>query len=262
MKNFLFSFLVFAISFSAFAQGKIDGFYRGKANTTTVLGFGVENSKSYLAGRNEVALSRDLFYATLFGAYGITNNLDIQINVPYLESDQNKNLQDISIFAKFRFHQKRAIQLSLGIGFSAPLSNYDIGGLYDIGQQATIIETRAMAHYQCNSNWFATLQSGFSYKFDEVPNSIPFTLKIGKASKHWYFDVYYDYQYTFGGDDYLGSPRPQNFRKFGVDYHKFGSTLYKPLFKNIGLYITASYLVAGRNVFLGSTYGTGLVYNF
>ncbi|MEO6347819.1 MAG: transporter [Aquaticitalea sp.] len=258
--------LVILITFNGYSQGKIDGFYRGQGKGTAVLGFGFEDSKKYFAGRTKINLSRNLFYANLYSAYGITNNLDAQVSIPYLISDDNMNLQDISLFVKYRFYKKQIengnFQMSFGAGFSTPLSDYAIGDLNDLGQQATIIETRAMLHYQSNSNWFGTLQSGFSFKLEEVPNSFPFALKVGKASEKWYYDVYYEYQYSFGGTDYLGSPRPQNFKEFGVDYHKVGGTIFRPISKNLGAYVSISYLLKGRNSFQGAAYGLGLSYDF
>jgi len=53
------------------------------------------------------------------------------------------------------------------------------------------------------SGWFLNLQSGFSFKFKEVPNSFPVTFKKGKASTKNYFDFWYDFQHSFGGIDYL-----------------------------------------------------------
>ncbi|MGJ8592585.1 MAG: hypothetical protein ACSHXF_08560 [Aquaticitalea sp.] len=262
MKIFIGSlFVVFTIS-QSFSQGIIDGFYRGKGNGTAVLGFGFEDQKSYFAGKTEVDLSRSLFYGNLFSSYGISENLDAQISIPYLISDDNRDFQDIGIFLKYRFYTNGNIQLSFGTGFSTPLSNYAIGDLNDLGQQATIIQTRIMLHSQFANNWFGTIQSGFSYKFDEVPNSLPFSLKVGKATSKWYYDAFYEYQYSFGGNDYLGSPRPQNFREFGVDYHKLGSTVFKKLSENFGAYFNLSYLLEGRNTFQGASYGLGFTYDF
>jgi hypothetical protein len=254
------------ISFNGFAQGIIDGFYRGEGKGTAVLGVGFEDPKNYFAGREKVDLSRSLYYVNLYAAYGITDNLDAQISIPYLSSNKNSNFQDISLFTKYRFLKKktesRTLELSLGGGFSTPLSNYTTGGLNDIGQRATIVEIRAMLHYYCDNNWFGTLQSGYSFKLEEVPNSVPLALKVGKASEKWYYHVFYEYQYSNGGSDYLGSPRPQNFREFGVDFHKIGGTLFRPLGKNLGAFVNLSYLLSGRNSFQGPAYGIGLTYDF
>ncbi|MTE25376.1 hypothetical protein [Winogradskyella ouciana] len=251
------------LSLSSYSQGRIDGFYRGQGNTTLVLGYGYEDSKSYNIGREPSSLSRTLTYISVFASHGVLDNLDVQVSLPYLESDTNKSLQDISLFSKYRFYTKTTrngqLQLSAALGFSTPINDYKIGGLYDIGQQATVIDTRALAHYKWNPNWFVTVQSGFSYKLEEVPNSIPFVFKAGRATKNWYYDVYYDFQYSIGGIDYRGTPSPQNFRELGVSYHKIGATLYYNILKNFGSYITYAHLIDGRNSFTGPSYGIGLV---
>ena len=56
------------------------------------------------------------------------------------------------------------LQLSLAGGFSTPIGNYTTGGLNDLGQRATILEGRALIHYHWHTGWFATFQSGYSYK--------------------------------------------------------------------------------------------------
>lgn len=260
------SFFLLLTSCLVFSQGKIDGFYQGQGNTTIVVGGGFEDSNEYLAGKDKTGFERDTYYISLFTSYGITDNLDINVSLPYIESGKNKNFQDISIALKHRFFKKLyangVLELSGSAGFSTPVSNYKIGGLFDIGQQATILESRIMSHYKVNSGWFATLQSGFSYKLEEVPNSVPLTLKAGRAKKNIYYDIYYDAQFAMGGIDYLGTPRPQNFRELGVTYHKVGTTIFAPILGNFGAYGTFSYIIGGRNIFLGPIYGVGLSYNF
>lgn len=249
----------------SFSQGKIDGFYKGKGKGSVVLGIGFEDSKNYFAGTEKIGLSRDLYYINLYGAYGITDHLDVNVSLPYLSSDDESDFQDISIMVKYRFFQTTSetgnLEFSLGAGLSTPVSDYNVGGLNDIGQQATVIETRAMAYYKWHSGWFATLQSGFSFKFEETPNSIPVTLKAGKAAAKWYYDVFYDYQHAFGGIDYRGTPPPQNFSELGVDYHKVGGTVYRSFSESFGAALNLSYLLGGRNTFQGPVYGVSIVYN-
>lgn len=255
--------LVTTISIS---QGKIDGFYKGKQQGAVVLGIGFEDSKAYFAGTNKLDLGRSLYYISVFSAYGITENLDANVAIPYLISDDNANFQDIAAFLKYRIFQIKSdhgsLEISGGAGFSTNLTNYDLGGLNDIGQRATIIETRGMFHYGFNTGWFATLQSGYSFKTGTTPNSVPATLKLGRATSNWYFDLYYDFQHSFGGIDYRGTPRPQDFSAFGVDFQKVGGTFYKPFSEKTGAYLSLSYVLDGRNVFQGPGYGIGLVYNF
>ncbi|MAP55450.1 transporter [Altibacter sp.] len=253
------------LTFTVIAQGSIDGFYRGKGNATFVLGGGYKKGNAYFAGNDKLDIGREEFYVSLFGSYGITNIFDVQVSVPYTEIGPNKAFQDIRFFAKYRFYEQQknsaSFQLSTALGFSTPLSNYTIGGLNDIGQQATSLEPIIMGHYQLDTGWFVTLQTGYAFKFDEVPDALPTTLKLGRALQTWYFDGYYESQYSFGGIDYRGTPRPQNFKEFAVDYHKIGGTIFKPLFKNFGIYGSVSYVFAGRNIFQGPGYGLGLVYD-
>jgi len=259
--NLLF---LFFISLNVFSQGKIDGFYRGQGNLTTVLGVGAENFNNYFAGKNKIDLSREGKYINLFASYGLSENLDAQVSLPYIENDRNKDFQDLSLFLKYRFYktENNNLELSLGLGFSTPVSDYDIGGLYDIGQQTTTIDTRFMIHYKWQNNLFITIQSGYDFKFDETPNSLPFTLKVGQALNTWYYDIYYDYQYAFGGADYRGTPPPKSFSELGVSYNKIGGTLYKSITLNFGGFISYSNIISGRNTFQGNSFGLGLVYNF
>ncbi len=262
--NFFLLLFFMIVAFPALGQGKIDGFYQGTHQGAIVLGGGFEDSKKYLAGDNKLDLERSTYYVSLFTAYGITDNLDVNLSVPYISSTTESNLQDLSLMLKYKLLQFNSepgiFEVSTAAGFSTPLSDYTIGGLNDIGQQATIVETRAMVHFMSKSSWFATLQSGFSFKLEEVPNSLPATLKVGKATSTWYYDVYYDYQHSFGGIDYRGTPFPQNFREFGVDFHKVGGTLFKPFSSTLGAYVSVSYIFEGRNTFLGAAYGLGVSY--
>lgn len=253
-------------TFLGYSQGQIDGFYKQQHEGTLVLGAGFEDTKNYYVGSQRTDISRSLYYGNIFAAYGILENLNAQVAIPFLSSNDNTNFQDISVFIKYRFgkvvFEKSVLEFSAAAGFSTPLTNYDVGGLNDIGQQATTLQSRLMLHYQVDSGWFGTLQSGYNYKFDEVPNAFPLTLKVGKAAADYYYDIYYDYQNSENGIDYLGTPRPQNFKEFEVDFHKVGGTFFKPFNPNWGMYVSLGYVVSGRNVFQGPSYGLGLVYDF
>jgi hypothetical protein len=266
MKHFILLFFVLFFITETYSQGKIDGFYRGKGNATAVFGLGFEDSKEYFAGTEKTGLSRSLYYANLYGSYGITDNFDASLSIPFISSNKNSGLQDLLLFLKYKVYQtdigNGKLQISLAGGFSTPLSDYKIGGLNDIGQQATVIETRGVVHYHLNSGWFGTLQSGYSFKLEETPNSVPLTVKLGKTASKWYYDVYYDFQHSFGGIDYRGTPSPQNFKEFGSDFHKVGGTVYTSFSDSFGSYVSLSYVLSGRNVFQGPAYGIGLVYNF
>ncbi|NNK54731.1 MAG: hypothetical protein HKO97_09230 [Flavobacteriaceae bacterium] len=263
----IITIVILLCAIATYGQGRIDGFYKGKNNGAVVLGLGFEDGKKYFAGGSgKLDLTRSVSYGNIFGAYGLTEDLDVNISIPYIVSDDNADFQDISVYLKYRLFQiqgeKGNFEISVAGGFSTNLTDYDLGGLNDIGQQATILDGKGLIHYKWNSGWFATAQSGFSFKVDPTPNSMPLTVKAGKATAKWYYDVYYDFQHSFGGIDYLGTPRPQDFREFGVDFQKTGGTVYHSLSDTFGIYASLSYVFDGRNIFKGPGYGAGLVYNF
>ncbi|WP_298514267.1 hypothetical protein [uncultured Kordia sp.] len=255
---------ILSCSYHGMAQGAISGFYNKKGDATLVLGAGFEDSKNYFIGREKSDLSRNLYSISIFGIYGINDRFNVQASLPYLSSNQQNGLQDAQVFVKYKATETQyktgTLALSFAAGFSTNVSNYRLGGLNDLGQQAKILDTRVLLHYQQQSGWFANIQSGFSFKFEEVPNSFPFTFKIGKASAKSYFDFWYDFQHAFGGIDYRGTPRPQNFKEFGVSYHKIGGTYHFPISNKAGIYIAPSYTISGRNVFQGFAYHLGLTY--
>jgi hypothetical protein len=159
MKNYLIVFCLLFLSSKLYSQGKIDGFYREKGNAAVVFGLGFEDSKDYFAGTNKTGLTRSLYYANIYGAYGITNDFDVSLSLPYMSSNKNSDLQDMSLFLKYRVYKTELVngklQLSLAGGFSTPVGNYTTGGLNDLGQRATIIEGRAVIHYHWHTGWFA-----------------------------------------------------------------------------------------------------------
>ena len=262
--KYLFGIAVFFFHAFGLAQGKVDGFYQKQQTASMVLGLGFEDSKKYITDDTTLDLERSTYYTALFVAYGVTDDFDVNLTIPYIISNNENDFQDVSVLLKYRFLNTDlglgSFQMGGAAGFSTPLSNYRIGGLNDIGQQATVIESRLLFHYLHDMGWFATTQSGFSFKLEQVPNSIPFTIKLGRATANWYYDLYYDYQHALGGIDYRGTPAPQNFREFGVDFHKIGVTLYKPFSNTFGGYVSVAYTLGGRNTFLGASYGIGLSY--
>ncbi|MAN60150.1 MAG: hypothetical protein CMC08_09980 [Flavobacteriaceae bacterium] len=263
--NFCLIILFFA-TVTGFGQGRVDGFFLDTGSATIAVGSGLEKTDTYFIGSEESELSRNLFYTNVFVAYGIAANVQASVSLPYIDTGGNENFQDISFFLKYKLLAKQTghgiFSLATAVGVSTPASNYDLGGLFDIGQQATAFQGLLMLHYQIPNGWFGTLQSGYSIKSNPTPNGVPIVAKVGRARNKWYFDVYYEYQNSFGGIDYRGTPAPQDFREIGVDYHKVGNTGYYSVNSTVGVYLSFSYLLSGRNVFAGPGFGGGIVTNF
>lgn len=268
MRNLLGVVLFLTISFSALTQGRVDGFLKGKGNLDIALGANVELNGKFYAGNNLISLPRTIVSANAFFAYGIANNLDVNLSIPFISvNGVENNLQDVALFLKYQFAQikiadaqKGKINFLLAGGFSSNITNYETEGGSAIGQQAKVLDIRPVIHYQANSGFFATIQGGYNYKFDPVPDAVVFAAKIGLAKANWYADIWYDGQIGIGGLDYQGTPAPASFRELGVDYHKIGGTFYKPINDMLGMYGGASYVLNGRNISKGVGFSLGLVF--
>jgi len=261
MKYVLFLILLNSY-FHGYSQGRVDGFYKGKGNFDAVLSGGYEHNPYYFAGRNKITLTRDIYILNTFLAYGITDKFDVNFSLPYINVNNNeKSLQDLSLTLKhliFKLPSKTSISGSLG--FSSNLTNYQTGGGSAIGQQAKVIDGRIVIHQPLKNSIFLTAQTGYSYKFNPTPSALPFAIKLGIAHAKFYADVWYEYQYSFGGLDYKGTPAPMSFKELGVDYHKIGATFYKQIKKKLGVVIGGSYVFLGRNSVQGFGINAGIVY--
>jgi hypothetical protein len=246
-----------------FAQGRVDGFFKGKGNLDVVLGGGYESNPNYFAGTDKIILQRNVTIYNAFLAYGITDKLDVNISLPYVDvNGVESDFQDYALFLKYKVFEKKGWNISLASGFSSNIIDYQTEGGNAIGQKAKTIDGRLVVHYFASNGIFFTAQGGYSYKKDPVPSSIPLTLKVGLAKAKYYVDVWYDFQHGIGGFDYRGNPSPSTFRTLGVSYHKVGGTFYKPIFKHLGAYLGASYILAGRNISQGLGVNAGIVLKF
>ncbi len=255
--------LIGLVSINGFSQGRVDGFFKGKGNLDFVLGGGYESNTNYFAGRDKVVLQRNVTLYNSFLAYGITDQLDINMSLPYVDvNDVEKDFQDYSVFLKYKVVDKNGWTISLVSGFSSNVIDYQTEGGNAIGQQAKTVDGRLVVHYFASNGMFFTTQGGYSYRNNPVPHSVPLTLKVGLAKSKYYFDVWYDFQHGIDGFDYRGDPRPPTFRALGVSYHKIGGTFYKPLFKHLGAYVGTSYVLTGRNVSQGIGVNAGIVLKY
>lgn len=244
------------------AQGRVDGFYKGKGNIELALGGGAEFASHYFAGNNRIGLSRTILNTSLTVGTGLFERLDLYLNIPYVSIGDVNSVQDGSIFLKYLIAKKKLskgeLSFSFAGGYSSNLADYKTSGINAIGQRAQVIDARPLIHFQAGS-WFTTLQFAYNYKFDPVPNATNGSIKVGKATAKYYFDIWYENQYTFGGFDYQGTPAPPSFRELGVSYHKVGGTYYVPIGKRFGFYTGVAFVLSGRNIGQGPIVNVGFV---
>ncbi len=261
--NLFIVLLLLPVSNQLYAQGKVDGFYKGKGKLEVGLGGGVEVSNKYFAGSTKINISRTIYNANLFAAYGISKGFDVYLSIPYVSINNVRSVQDGAIYLKKKllalYFKNSDFSLSIAAGYSGNLAQYQTEGLSAIGQEAKVIDIRPVLHFQKNSGWFSTFQGGYLFKSDPVPPAMNLSLKVGRALANSYFDFWYDHQTSFGGKDYLGTPTPSTFRELGVSYHKIGSTFYKPLGNRFGTYAGLSALITVRNISQGIGINLGFI---
>lgn len=265
MRFVYFAGLILILLFNSslnFAQGRVDGFYKGKGNIELAIGGGVEFASKYFAGTDKIGLSRTILNSSLTVSTGLVNRLDFYLNIPYVSIGDERSIQDGSLYLKYLITKKELsegeLSFSVAGGLSTYLAEYQVEGASAIGQQATVIDIRPLFHYQ-NGSWFTTMQFAYNYKFDPVPNATNGSVKVGKATANYYFDFWYENQYSFGGFDYKGIPTPPSFRELGVSFHKIGGTIYKPFGERLGGYFGTGYVLSGRNIGQGPIVNVGLV---
>ena len=274
MKKIIFTLLLVIYGLnSMYAQGRVDGFYKSKGEFDFVISGGYENNKNYFAGTDKLTLGREIIIANTYFAYGITNRLDVNFSLPYISvNNSTKGVQDASLFFKYKLWVITAADalfyylptgysatISIAGGISSNVTNYQTEGGNALGQQAKTIDLRPVIHIPLPKGVFTTIQAGYTYKFNPVPNSFSPAIKVGIAKSKFYADVWYEYQHSFGGLDYKGSPTPLTFRELGVNYHKVGTTVYTPIKKKFGIFVGATYLISGRNTSQGLGVNAGIV---
>ena len=246
------------------SQGRVDGFFKQQGNLDVALGVSYEANPNYFAGTEKIHLTRNITSYNSYVAYGITNRLDVNLSLPYINvNGAEKDFQDWSVFLKYELGNfsigNTKVKAGLAAGYSSNITDYQTEGGNAIGQQPQMIDVRPLFHFSFNKGFFATIQGGYSYKFDPVPSSIPFAMKFGVAKSKFYADIWYDFQHGIGGLDYRGTPAPASFRELGVSYHKIGGTIYKPFGKNFGAFVGLAYVLSGRNVSQGIGGNIGIV---
>lgn len=260
--------LFLLISAPAIGQGPVDGFMKGKGNLSMGLSYNYEKSSLFFAGNNKINLARTIQSLSLFGIYGISKKLDVQISVPYINMNNGgeSNLQDASLYFKYALFKKNKFQLMGALGGYLPLSNYETGGGNAIGQQNTAIDTRLISQYFFDNGHFFTVQAGYFFKSSPTPSSLSASIKYGIASSKIYLDFWYEFHTSFGGTDYQGigdlNPSTQGgFKSLGFGYHKIGMTAYKEIAKSFGVFTNIAYTPLGRNIGQGIRLGIGFTYN-
>lgn len=273
-----------------YAQGPINGFMQGKGKGSFVISETREGyKKAYLGALlvDEVPVFNtvSLHSITLFAAYGLTENLDIVINLPYIQSKGSGNreiletlnyqnyrrgLQDLGLFFKYRLFETELnssqINWITAIGIQSPIAGYVVDegfqSILAIGNRATQLSFRAIGNYLHESGFFASVSLGHSENSTVVPSAFLSELKTGFAHKEIFAEIYLDSQNSYGGTDILGLGFNGYFPATKVNYSRLGINLYRPIGSGFGLSLGTRTIIEGRNIGKATGYSLGLGYSF
>lgn len=253
----------------SFAQGPIDGFFKGKGNADFAIGLGINRSNQYTGQIDSIY---DQSYGAeqigVFGQYGITDNLDAVLSVPFVFGESENKFQDLGLHLKYRpFNREWANNEFTSIvsgGISFPASDYqaDVSGA--LGRREKKIPFRLINQIKFSSGLFLNLTAAYFIRFDRVDETVlsdyqsinpafeiqqpsgnySLLLRGGWASSHNFIELFAEYQNTLGGIDFV-SGITQPIQLYEVDFLKIGGTYYYGGTDN-GVAVNVAYIPAFR----------------
>lgn len=285
--------LYFAFLFSplmGFGQGPLNGFMQGKGKGAVVISETRESYKKAYIGAllvDDVPVFHSVLLnsITLFATYGITDDLDVVINLPYIQSKGSGNrdilevlefqnyrrgVQDLGLYFKYNVYETELngsrINLISAIGIQHPMGAYRVDdglqSILAIGNRATKISIRAIGNYLHQSGLFASVSIGYSENSGVVPSAFLSELKAGFASKEIFAEIYLDSQNSYDGTDILGLDFDGGFPATKVNYSRLGMSLFRPIGSGFGFSFGVRTLIEGRNIGKATGYSLGLGYSF
>lgn len=243
-----------ACLFSPVAEAQVDGFNKGAGNVDVVASLSYEKGSAYFLAEGTAAIKRSRIAATLFAAGGITDDLDLQLSIPFISNSTEAGFQDASAFLKWLPVKtglgKGKLTFGAALGYSVPLTDYQTEGVNAIGQHATSVIPMGVVQYTWDAGCFVSLVGGEVFASDPTPDAVIGTLRFGHFNATHYWELYVQGQKADGGRNYrgMGELAPMSFAQLGVDFMKAGGKYYRPVGKRLGVVGEVSYVLAGRNV--------------
>ncbi len=274
---------------SVMAQSPVNGFMQGKGKGSAVISYYTESYiRTYHTSTNsgtQVNSKVKSNIVSTFTTFGISNKVDLQINLPYASAsgeitkeirdnigpkNEKSGLQDISIYIKYNPFNlkfgKSKLSLLVAAGVSTPFGDYEIDQKYQsavsIGSRSTQATALFLLHYKLNIGVFFTGSYGYSLRTNHVPNAAIFEFKTGFAGRHLYLDGYIARQTSSLAN--ISSNNQNNIAAFlgsNVNYSRFGINLFAPVYKKFGLAGGVSKYISGRSEGESGGYGA-IIYTF
>ncbi len=254
------------------AQGPLDGYLKGKGRLDLAPSFSFNSAKKFDGAGgttyNEPYKGQML---SLFAEYGLTEKFDVVATAAAVFTPSQSGLQDGGLFVKYRpvyapIGRAGKLGVLFGTGSTFPLSNYEPTATGALGQKAITVPARFILQWETPLGLFVNLSGGYHFRLDDLkerdiaiirkqrPDYQPikptnFTtvlLKVGLPAQHFYLDGWAEWQHSTGGADYVQNV-PDLPQAYGVSYTQIGGTAYYSDTGRAGFYLSAGYILAGRN---------------
>lgn len=290
MKNKIILSLAVVLPFLAIAQSPVSGFMKKKGEGSVVVSYASEKySKVFLVPQeidgvpvfNDVKIESQSLYAE----YGVTNNFNVVVNLPYITATGNASqavltnlnyenkrsgLQDLKIYGKYNFNSyvfgNNQLDFIGVLGVEKPMNYKSDEGLQSIlaiGDNATKLNVSGILMFKNKSGFFASGQIGNTFKNNKVPNALTSELKLGFAASKFYIDGFFATQLnSSAGVDILQPGFNGFFPATKVNYTRVGLNAYFPFTKHVGITAGANTYLTGRNIGKSTGFYGGLVFNF
>ncbi|MFN0015780.1 MAG: hypothetical protein ACKVU2_14650 [Saprospiraceae bacterium] len=289
--RFLTTALVAFFFQTTHAQSPTDGLMMPKGNICLLAQYSNAQWNEYWEGTNKRSNPNIGTFtnqnAMLMANYGITDNLNAMIGLPYIWTGSDSylqgesGLQDFSAWLKY---QPLSVTSAFGTfkvqvtgGVSVPMYNYVPDFLpFSIGLQSKTASLRAALNYTTKHGLYATVQAGHTwrstitldrdgylykdkwYETNEVPvpNMVDATARLGYISTKVQAEFWLDHFAGTDGDDirYNDAPFPANKMQAttaGVFAKYF-------VWKSLALHASFGQVLSGRNVGQSTVFTGGI----
>ncbi len=268
------SVLLVAVAAAAKVEASdLNGFVRPKGHVDLAPSVTFESYDEFWVGETKVSDPGvgqvDTTSVTLWLAYGLTDDLTLVVNVPWVDADSDglgefheSDLQDLSVLGKYRFAtfgSSVRSQLVGAFGLRTPMSHYEANQPVDVGDGTTDWLARFVYQLEVGS-FYASQQVGYDLRGDDAPNNVPLYTELGYTLGRTTFNLGFAKLLAAGGTD-IGDPG-FTFPSNEEEYERAGAKVYFRASDTIGIAVAGFTTLDGRNTGDSTGYSVGVNIGF
>lgn len=252
----------------------VNGYLPAEGHGDVAFSYTAESWDRFWNGERLVAnpdvVPTDINTVTLWARYGITDDLALIVNLPYVDADSDgganlgeSDLQDLSVLLMHRFASVDSGAVRhrwlVGGGIRHPASNYEEDAAVDVGDGTTDLLTRIV--YQLEAGrFYASQQVGFDIRGEDAPSGWALYTELGYTTGRLTWIGYYQQQLANGGTD-IGEPG-STFPSNEEEFEKVGAKVFGRINDRFGLSLTGFTTLDGRNTAETEGLSLGAVFGF